>query len=107
MKENISKVLTLLKEKGVQYADIRIVDRTTENITTENSAVRRITDERSKGAGIRVIYDGSMGFASTNDLDRLEATALMALETAMASRTLQKGKIVLAKKDAVHRTKVR
>lgn len=101
MKERIKKVLCLLTEKGVDYADVRIVDTIKERITTENLQVQDITNSRSKGAGIRVIFDGSLGFASTQNLDNLEETALKALEIAKASRTLQKERIQLAPKDVI------
>ena len=80
MKTEILKTLDMLKEKGVDYADIRMVDRMCENISTEDLKVQNISNSRSKGVGIRVILDGSLGFASTQDLNKLEATALYALE---------------------------
>ncbi|MGV8145885.1 MAG: TldD/PmbA family protein [Alkaliphilus sp.] len=101
MKEKIKKVLCLLEEKGVDYADVRIVDTVKERITTENLQVQSIGNSRSKGAGIRVILDGSLGFASTQNLSELEETALKALEIAKASRVLQKKRIKLAPKDVV------
>lgn len=101
LKGKIKEILNLLKENGVDYADIRIVDRIRENITTENLKVQNISNSRSKGAGIRVILDGSLGFASTQDLDNLKDTAIKALEIAKASRLLQKEKITLSEKEIV------
>lgn len=101
MKAEIIKILDLLKEKGVDYADIRMVDRLSENISTEDLRVQSISNSRSKGVGIRVILDGSLGFASTQDLNRLEETALYALELAKASRMIQTEKIRMAEKDVV------
>ncbi len=101
MKNQIKQVLELLKEKGVDYADVRIVDRQREQITTENLMVQNISNSRSKGAGIRVILDGSLGFASTQDLSKLEETALMALNIAKASRILQNQKMQMAPKEAI------
>lgn len=101
MKTAILKTLDMLKEKGVDYADIRMVDRMRENIFTEDLKVQNISNSRSKGVGIRVILDGSLGFASTQDLCKLEATALHALDLANASRMLQTEKIRMAQKDVV------
>ncbi len=101
MKKEITRVLELLKEKAVDYADIRIVDTVREKITTEDLKVQSITNSRSKGVGVRVILDGSLGFAATQDLSQLEETALKALEIAQASRLLQKEKIVMAEKEVV------
>ena len=101
MKINILKTLDMLKEKGVDYADIRIVDRVSENISTEDLKVQSINNTRSKGVGIRVILDGSLGFASTQDLTKLEEVAMQAVELAKASRMIQTEKIRMAEKDIV------
>ncbi|MGH4121086.1 TldD/PmbA family protein [Clostridium sp.] len=101
MKNEIIKILKMLKEKGVDYADIRMVDRMSENISTEDLNVQNISNSRSKGLGIRVIVDGSLGFASTQDLSKLDEIALYALDLAKASRIVQTEKIRMAEKDVV------
>jgi TldD protein len=101
LKNHIIKTLDMLKEKGVDYADIRMVDRMSENISTEDLKVQSISNRRSKGVGIRVILDGSLGFASTQDLSKLEETALYAVELAKASRLIQTEKIRMAEKDVI------
>lgn len=101
MKDEILSIIGFLKQQGVDYADIRIVDRLREDISTENLKVLDISTSRSKGAGIRVILDGSLGFACTQDLKKLKETALAALEIAKASRMLQREKMKLSPKEAV------
>lgn len=101
MKEEILKVLNYLKGQNVDYADVRVVDRTIERISTENLIVEGIVNDRNKGVGIRVINDGSLGFASTQNLNELQQTAEKALLIAKASRTLQKEKIQLSPKEVV------
>lgn len=101
MKEEILKVLNYLKTQNVDYADVRVVDRTIERISTENLVVEGIINDRNKGVGIRVINDGSLGFASTQNLNELQQTAEKALLISKASRTLQKEKIQLAPKEVV------
>lgn len=101
MKDTILKELDFLKSQQVDYADIRYVDRQRENISTENLEVQNINNSRSRGFGVRVILDGSLGFASTQNMDKLHETAEKALEIANASRILQKEKMVLAQKEVV------
>lgn len=101
MRKKITDVLTYLKDIGVDYADIRIVDRYTEQISTENLKVVNLANSRSKGFGVRVIYDGSLGFASSQNFDELKEIAEKALEIAKASRTLQKEKIMLSPKEVI------
>lgn len=93
MKNKISNVINLLKSKGVDYADIRIVEKMKEEIITENSKVQDISNSTSKGVGIRVITDGRLGFSCTQDLEKLEEIALEALEVAKSSKMLQGEKI--------------
>lgn len=101
MRGEIERVLNILKDAGVDYADIRVVDRTSEFLKTENLKVETIDYSQNKGAGIRVIWQGSLGFACTQDMNNLEAAALNALEIAKASSMLQKEKITLSPKEAV------
>ena len=44
---------------------------------------------QSRGVGIRVFADGRIGYASTNDLDRLEETVESALGAARYGRTFR------------------
>lgn len=101
LKGEIERVLNILKDSGVDYADIRIVDRTREVIRTENLKVETIDYSQNKGVGIRVIWDGSLGFACAQDMGNLEAAALNALEIAKASCMLQRDKICLSEKEVI------
>lgn len=101
MKKIILKELEFLKNSNVDYADIRIVDTVIESINTENQQVKNINNSKSKGFGIRVYLDGSLGFASSHNFDKLHETAVKALEIAKASRLVQKVKINLSEKDSI------
>lgn len=101
MKNEILKILEFLRGQGVDYADVRLVDRLNEDITTENLTVQDISNTRTRGVGIRVILDGSLGFAGTQDLSGLKEAAMNALEIAQASRLLQKEKMKMAQKETV------
>jgi len=101
MKEQMRKVLDLLRQHNVDYADVRINDIAEEHITTVNMKVQSISTSRTRGFGVRVYLDGSMGFAASQDFSKMEETALMALDIAKASRIAQKQPAILAKKDVV------
>jgi len=100
LKEIIIKELEFLKSLNVEYADIRVVDTMKENISTENRTVKSISNSRSKGFGVRVIQDGSLGFASSQNFDEIHQTAQKAYDIAKASRILQKEKIRLSEKES-------
>ncbi len=53
---------------GAKYADMRLQDTVSEEISVKNGNVEALSKSLSKGIGIRVIVDGAWGFASTNDL---------------------------------------
>lgn len=101
MRKKIEMVLERIRACGAEYGDIRIIDTIKESITTEDQMVADIIDSRSKGVGIRVILDGSLGFAATQDLSNLAETVERAIQIAQAGRMLQKEKIVLSAKEAV------
>lgn len=96
MKERIEAVLSLLKQRKVDYADVRVHDVREEHYSTENSHVQTMTTSRTKGYGIRVFLDGSLGFASSQDFDNMKQTALDALAIARASRLAQRQPVKLS-----------
>ena len=98
MKEQMLKVLDLLKQRSADYADIRINDIKEEHISTENMKVQNLSTSRTRGFGVRVYLDGSMGFAASQDFAQMAETALTALEIAKASRIAQKQPVILAPK---------
>jgi len=55
---------------GAEYADVRAVARRRERITVRNGKVHRASDSRTVGFGVRVLYDGAWGFASSSRMDR-------------------------------------
>ncbi|MDP3388311.1 MAG: TldD/PmbA family protein, partial [Eubacteriales bacterium] len=95
------QTMAKLTEQGVEYADIRINEIVTESISTENMKVQRMSTGRTKGYGIRVFLEGSMGFAASQDFDDMQNVAIEAMRIAKASKTAQRAPMKLAKKDAV------
>jgi len=63
-----SPVLRRAGELGVSFAEVRFEDTVREIITYINGKVTALGVSRARGAGIRVLYRGSVGFASTSDL---------------------------------------
>jgi len=96
VKERFLGVLDYLKRK-VDYADIRILDESTQEIRVKNGEVNPVHD-RNRGYGIRVMRKGSWGFASSCVFDRarVQKTAKEAMEIAGASATLRKEKVEMS-----------
>jgi TldD protein len=80
-------VLDRVMQGGAAYADVRGVERHTEDLAAKNGQLDRFATVESQGVGVRVWADGAWGFASTSDLsgEALEAVARRALDIARAS----------------------
>jgi len=89
--------------RGSWYADVRIVDDRHRKVATKNGRVAQVCRSESLGLGIRVLVDGSWGFAGTNDLSRqsVERTAAWAVEIATASATVKPQPVCLASEPPV------
>jgi len=62
--------LNTAKSQGATYADVRIGRYLNQSLATREQRVQSITNTESYGMGIRVIANGSWGFASLNNLDK-------------------------------------
>ena len=98
MKEIADWALNVTQQRGVTYADARIVDERNRSLATKNGKVGNASDSSSLGIGIRVLADAAWGFAATEDLTRagVEATAAKALEIARASAHVKEQNVRLA-----------
>ena len=87
MKGLIQNILDLAKLKKVDYADIRVVRRQNEEIGVKNGKVEALIHDSDFGFGIRVLFRGAWGFASSSKVTKTEMEAVFrkALEIANAS----------------------
>src|SRR5258708_11805080 len=79
--------LETAKLRGATYADARVMDIRHRDLSTKNGQVGTLAESESIGIGIRVIAQGSWGFASTDRLTRegIAACAAEAVAIAKAS----------------------
>ncbi len=72
------------QRNGASYAEARFTDKHNENFTTRNGSILDITDSFIKGIGIRVIFQGSVAFSSTDELSKqsVEESVLHAIKLA-------------------------
>ncbi|NOT08090.1 MAG: TldD/PmbA family protein [Gemmatimonadales bacterium] len=90
--------LTAAKAAGASYADIRIGRYLNQFINARDTKIQGITNTESFGVGIRVIANGTWGFASTNDVTTagVARAAAQAVAIAKANATIQKEPVRLA-----------
>ena len=75
MDSQIKSALDAVLSKGAKYADSRSSDSINTTITQKNGKIEDMTTGNSFAVGIRVLYRGSWGFASTNDISELSGVA--------------------------------
>jgi TldD protein len=97
MQELIDLALDAAQSAGAGYADIRLVERTTESLTVKNGNLAQAGSDRSAGFGVRVMVDGAWGFAGSSRLERaeVERTTREAVAIAQASGLATREPIVL------------
>lgn len=84
---------------GASYCDVRIGRYLRQFVITREDKVERIVNTESTGAGIRVIVNGTWGFAATSDLtlEGVVAAAARAAEIARANSAHQTSPVQLAR----------
>lgn len=97
MQEVALNTLDLAMQRGVAYADVRIVERHTENLSVKNGQPDQVIAAKDVGFSVRVLVDGAWGFAASSNLSAQSATATAerALAIARASAQVQATPMVL------------
>ncbi|SKC52443.1 TldD/PmbA family protein [Ohtaekwangia koreensis] len=90
--------LNTAKSFGATYADVRIGRYLNQFVITREKKVQNIVNTESFGVGIRVIVNGTWGFAATNNVttDGMKKTAERAAIIAKANSKFQKEPVKLA-----------
>jgi TldD protein len=83
---------------GAQYADARIELIRNQSVFTREDRVQGINESSSLGMGVRAFYDGSWGFAATQDLtlDAAAGAAASAAAIAKANAKVERAPVRLA-----------
>jgi TldD protein len=83
---------------GASYADIRVADYRTQSLRTREARVVSVSDDTSRGFGVRVIAQGTWGFAASSLFDAAEVVRVAQLAVAMAKTNspLQREPVQLA-----------
>ena len=86
---------------GADYTDIRISTNRTQRMSTREAIVTGVRDSETSGFGIRVLVDGTWGFAASRDVstDEVARVAQVAVAQARANRAAQRRPVELAPLD--------
>jgi TldD protein len=90
--------LEAARAAGASYADIRIADYRTQALRAREARIISVSDDESRGFGVRVIVNGTWGFASSSQLDQAEVVrvARRAAELARQNGVLMREPVQLA-----------
>ena len=90
--------LNAAKAKGATYADVRIGRYLNQFVVTREDKVQNIVNTESFGVGIRVIANGTWGFAATSEVtnDNIAKAAEQAVAIAKANSKIQQEPVQLA-----------
>jgi TldD protein len=96
-----SAALNAAQMAGADYADIRITTNRSQFVATREAIVAGVADSETSGFGIRVLVDGTWGFAASRDvtMDEVARVARVAVEQGRANRAAQLRPVELAPLD--------
>lgn len=82
-----ARALETCRARGAEYAEIRFEDEHAEVVEVRNGEVATLSDTVEGGYGIRALFGGAWGFASSSDYRHagIDATAARAVELARAA----------------------
>jgi TldD protein len=94
--------LNTAKSMGATYADARIGRYLNQYVFTREDKVQNVVNTESFGVGIRVIANGTWGFASTNNVteDGIKNATMQAVAIAKSNSRIQKEAVKLAPVEA-------
>ncbi len=98
MKDMAYTALNTALDYGATFCEVRVIRSKRQGINVKNELVEELIDRVEEGIGIRVISNGSWGFAGTSFLDRenIIKTAKKAVDTARASSLTKKRNVDLS-----------
>ena len=103
MRDLIDRALDLSKVLGATFSEVRVVDQRNEDLEVKNGTAEAIKYSESGGIGIRVIVDGTWGFASTSRIEKkdIDEMTALAVNIAKAGAITKKENVVLSRAEKV------
>jgi TldD protein len=91
--------ISTAKKLGASYCDLRVARYMNESIDTREERVEGVNSSVNSGFGVRVLVEGTWGFASSNVVtkEQIEKTTRLAVEIAKANRAIQKKPVEIEK----------
>ncbi|NHJ47717.1 MAG: TldD/PmbA family protein [Asgard group archaeon] len=97
------KLIDKALKQGASYADLRYQVYTNEEIRVENKALEGYSSRNFAGVGIKVVVNGSIGFASTSDLTKPKIDEMLNSALKLA-KSFKSKRGIFAEKDQINKT---
>ncbi|MEI7481131.1 MAG: TldD/PmbA family protein [Elusimicrobiota bacterium] len=96
------KAIEIADKHKADFGDIRIIETRRQTLNVKNGELGAINDSVTLGFGVRVLFNGAWGFASSDGMTsrEVERVTKLALDIAKASSTLKDKKVRLAPEPA-------
>ena len=106
MREILQAAIDAAIGAGARYADARIVNSQEESVSVANGRVEGVETGESFGIGVRVLADGSWGFASSSEVTPRSAVQVgrQAVDLARASALVRTAPVELSPVEAYQAT---
>ncbi|MCJ2554762.1 MAG: TldD/PmbA family protein [Candidatus Thermoplasmatota archaeon] len=89
------------RNRGASYAEARYENQRQEQFLLKNGILDVLFNGNDRGMGVRVLYDGALGFAAGNDVTKDGTRTLVEDAIAIAKSGRRKHKIVFTEEPAV------
>ena len=98
LREIAAAALQAATDAGATHADVRVERLRRQDLITRDARLERLEDDVTLGLAVRVIHDGTWGFASSADVcpDEAARLARQAVDVARTSRPLNAEPVELA-----------
>jgi TldD protein len=92
------RALQAASDAGADWADVRINTNRSQGISTRDQRITGVSDNITSGFGVRVLVDGTWGFAASGLVNREEVVRVAgrAVSQARANRAAQRNPVELA-----------
>jgi len=96
------KAIEIADKHKADFGDIRVIETRSQILSVRNGEIGSLNDAVTLGFGVRILFDGAWGFASSDIMTagEVERVTRLALNIAKASATLKDKKVRLAAEPA-------
>jgi TldD protein len=96
--ELAEQAVAAIHQAGCEYGDIRVGTYRQLLLAARDRSLHQLSDRRSSGLGVRVLYGGAWGFAASyrQTAEAVAQTVALAVEVAKGSRLTQRAPVRLA-----------